>query len=108
MLGLRRAEIEAALARISGESVGEVLTLRILLEQLDVGIQNARTVQALAAATVADKESGLAEAEKRREALERIVTPRQEEARALERLAERKQEDEVALTRHRLGGGWRP
>lgn len=100
----QRGEVEGAIARSSGERVGGVLTLRLLIEQLDRGIQNALTVRTLAAATVAEKQEAYKEAEKRRESLERVVIPRLEQARALERLAERKHEDEMALTSYRLGG----
>lgn len=100
----QRGQIEEALGKTSGESVGGVLTLRLLVEQLDRGIQNALTVRTLAAATVTEKQEAFLEAGRRRESLERIVIPRLEQARALERLAERKLEDEVALTPYRLGG----
>jgi len=58
-------------------------------------------VQALASATVAEKEEQLREAEQRRDTLERIVVPRHEHARALQRMAEQKLEDEAALVQFR-------
>lgn len=97
----QRREVEEALERIVGEPVGEVMMLRLLVEQLDRSIQNAHTLSTLAAATVTDKEAGYVEANRRRESLERVVIPRLEQARALERLAERKHEDEVALHPYR-------
>jgi len=100
----QRGEVERALGRLEGERVGEVLTLRLLIEQLDRSIQNALTVRTLAAATVVEKQEAFTEAQRRTDSLERIVIPRIEHARALERLAERKHEDEVALTPYRLGG----
>jgi flagellar export protein FliJ len=86
---------------LGGESVGALKTIRMLLEQIDQGIQNANTVRALAAATVTDKEDQLREAEQRRDTLERIVVPRHEHARILKRMAEQKVEDEAALTQFR-------
>ena len=100
----QRHEVERVLDEVAGESVGQVQTLRLVLEQLDVGIQNANTVRALAAATTAEKEEQYRQASRNRETLERIVVPRHEAARALERIAERKQEDEAALTRFRSQG----
>ncbi len=101
-LRAQRLEVDAALEKMIGAPVGEVVMLRLLVEQLDRSIHNAHTLSTLAAATVTDKEAGYIEASKRRESLERVVVPRLEQARALERLAERKHEDEVALHPYRV------
>jgi flagellar export protein FliJ len=106
MRGLRgqRREVEHVLGGLSGELVGEVMTLRMIVEQIDRSLQHAHTLVTLASATVTEKEEAYAEANKRRESLERIVIPRLEQARALERLAERKYDDEVALQPYRVRG----
>jgi flagellar export protein FliJ len=98
-LEAQRGAAEDALKRLHGESVGEVKTLRLLIEQLDQGIHNANTVRALAAATVVEKEQMVIEAGRRVETLERVIVPRNEQLRALERIAEQKLDDEAALAR---------
>lgn len=104
-LRAQRREVEVTLERVRGESVGQVQTLRLLLEQLDQGIQNASTVMALATATAKEKAVALAKASRDREALERVVIPRRERARAVQRVAEQKLEDEAALAQFRREGG---
>jgi flagellar export protein FliJ len=101
----RRAEIERALADSDGESIGEVQTLRLLLEQLDRTIQNAATIGALASGTAAEKEQKYMEARRSREALEKVIAPRVEEQRTAERLIEQTREDEVALIQFRSQRG---
>lgn len=100
-LEAQRRVAEDTLKRLHGESVGDVKTLRLLIEQLDQGIHNAHTVRALAAATVAEKEVLVVEAGRRVETLERVIIPRNEQLRALERMAEQKLDDEAALARFR-------
>ena len=100
----QRREVEVRLETGSGDSVGQMKTLRLLLEQLDYGIQNARTVADLAVTAAKDKAEALVAASQEREALERVVMPRREQAEALRRVAEQKSEDEAALTRFRREG----
>lgn len=100
-LETQRRQVEDQLENASGESVGQVQTLRMVLEQLDQGIRNARTVCALASATAADKVEALAKASQDREAMERVLGPRQEQAAAFRRMMDQKAEDEVAMDRFR-------
>lgn len=103
-LDVQRTELQSVMDAIRGESVGQLRTVHLLVEQVDRGIKNATTMRGVAATTVATKAAELAEATARRESLERIVVPRQEHARALQRLAEQKLDDEAALIRFRRGG----
>lgn len=100
-LARQRGELEAAVAQ-SNDSVGQLKTLRLLLDQVDVSVRNANSVRALALATVDEKIEALKEASRYREALERVVGPREEQMRVLQRLAERKEEDESALVPFRI------
>ncbi|MBT8489281.1 MAG: flagellar export protein FliJ [Gemmatimonadetes bacterium] len=100
-LEAQRRQVEQQLENASGESVGQVQTLRLVLEQLDQGIHNARTVCALAAATASEKVEALAKASQDREAMERVLGPRREQAEALRRMMDQKAEDEVAMERFR-------
>lgn len=100
-LARQRGELEAAVAH-SNDSVGQLKTLRLLLDQVDVSVRNANSVRALALATVDEKIEALTEASRYREALERVVGPREEQMRVLQRLAERKEEDESALVPFRI------
>ena len=100
-LEAQRKQIEARLEEMTGESVGQVQTLRLFMEQLDQGIRNARTVCALASATAAEKVEALARASQDREAMERVVGPRRAQADALRRLVDQKAEDEVAMEQFR-------
>ena len=106
-LRAQRREIETKMENLHGESVGQFQTHRLLLEQLDQGIRNATTVMSLASAKAGEMAEALEQASKDREALERVVVPRREQAQALERVAEQKVEDEAALTRFRREGGSR-
>ena len=103
-LEVQRAELESANEGAQNESVGQMRTLRFLLDQVDKGIQNARTLHSLATDTAEGKLAELAEAIRQRESLERIVIPRQEQIRTMQRMAEQKLDDEAALTRFRVGG----
>lgn len=100
-LEAQRKQLEEQLEQMSGESVGQVQTLRIFLEQLDQGIRNARTVCALASATASEKVEALAKASQDREAMERVIGPRREQADAFRRMMDRKAEDEAAMDRFR-------
>lgn len=100
-LEAQRAELDTMLADGVVDSIGQVKTARLLIEQVEQGLHNARTVQALAEATVSEKIEALEEAMQGREALERVIGPREAQARALERLAEQKAEDEAAAHRYR-------
>lgn len=100
-LEAQRREVEEQLENAVGESVGQVQTLRLVLEQLDHGIQNARTVCALAAAAASEKVEALAKASQDREAMERVLGPRREQAEAVRRMMDQKAEDEVAIERFR-------
>ena len=100
----QRRQLEQILGDVGGESVGQVQTLRLLLEKLDQGITNALVVRQLAAATAEEKAEYFTVANRDREALERVVIPRHEHARALQRVVEQKQEDEAALVRFRSSG----
>jgi flagellar export protein FliJ len=102
-LEAQRSELERALQNLSGESVGLVKTFRLLLEQVEQSVHNALTVRALAEATVEEKIERLEQANRSREALQRVVVPRHAQARALERMAEQKQEDEASAHRFRSG-----
>ena len=97
----QRRQVEAQVEGASGDSVGQVQTLRMVLEQLDQGIRNARTVCALAAATASEKVEALAKASQDREAMERVLGPRREQAQAFRRMMDQKAEDEVAMDRFR-------
>ncbi|MEM7414294.1 MAG: flagellar FliJ family protein [Gemmatimonadota bacterium] len=101
----QRAELEAELERLAGESVGQVKTMRLLMEQLDNGIHNALSVRALAAATEAEKLEALTKAAQNREALEKVVGPRREAALAHERQAEQKAIDDIITLRYKAGEG---
>ena len=98
----QRRELETPSAG-GNDSVGQWKTVRLLIEQLDHGIHNARTVVVLAEAALAERVEELEAATRNREALERILVPRHAEVRALERMAEQKQEDEIAAHRYRSG-----
>jgi len=102
-LEAQRRRVEASLERLRGESIGKVKTLRILLEQLHLGVRNARTVCAVAAATASEKVEALSKASRDREALERVIIPRQRRAEALQRIVDQKAEDELAMDRYRRG-----
>jgi flagellar export protein FliJ len=99
----QRADLERLFAAPSGESVGQAKTVRLVIEQVDQGIHNARTVLALAEAAVAEKRRELEKAAQEREAVERVLAPRMAQVQALERLAEQKLEDEVTAIRFRTG-----
>lgn len=101
----QRAELEAELEGLSGESVGQMKTLRLLMEQIDNGIHNALSVRALAAATEAEKLEALTKAAQNREALEKVVGPRREAALAHERQVEQKAIDDLIALRYRAGEG---
>ena len=103
-LTAQRAELEALVAEGGADSIGQVKTTRLLIEQVDQGLHNARTVLALAEATVAEKIEALEQAHQNCEALERIIAPRYAQARALERMADQKVQDEIAAHRFRSGG----
>lgn len=103
-LKAQRAELEALATEGGAASVGQVKTARLLMEQIDQGLHNARTVLALAEAAVAEKVEALEKAHQNCEALEKIIAPRQERARALERMADQKAQDEIAAHRFRSGG----
>ena len=104
-LEAQRKRVEESIERLSGESVGRMKTLRLLLEQLDNGIRNARTVHALASATASEKVEALAKASREREALERVIEPRREQIEAVQRVMDQKAEDELAIDRFRRGRG---
>lgn len=99
----QRRELESTTVENSRDSVGQWKTVRLLIEQLDHGIHNARTVVVLAEASLSEKVEELETATRNREALERILIPRHAQTRALERLAEQKHADEVAAHRFRTG-----
>lgn len=103
LLEQRRA-LESDLEEMTGASVGEVKTMRLLVEQVDGSIQNARSILAMAVATETEKQQSMTEAAQDREALERVVAPRHRRARELERMAEQKQSDELAAIRFRNEG----
>ena len=103
-LEMQRTELESGNAEAPSESVGQMRTLRFLLDQVDQAIQNARVAQGVAASAAETKLAELAEAVQQREALERIVIPRQAQIQAMQRMAEQKLDDEAALTRFRVGG----
>ena len=100
----QRAELEALVSEGGAGSIGQVKTTRLLIEQVDQGLRNARTVLALAEAAVAEKLESLEKAHQNCEALERIIAPRHAQARALERMADQKAQDEIAAHRFRRGG----
>lgn len=100
----QRAAVERAVAAMSGESVGDVMTLRLLLEQLDRALHNACALGALASATEAEKHDKYVEARNRREAMERLVSVRAQRVQSLERLVEQSGEDEAALVTFRSRG----
>ena len=100
----QRQALESDLAEMRGGSVGEVKTLRLLIEQVDGGIQNARSLLAMAVATEGEKQESMTEAAQGRDALERVVLPRHQQAREMERMNEQKQSDELAAIRFRNGG----
>ena len=102
-LRLRRADLERFFSSPAAESVGQAKTVRLVIEQVDLGTQNAQTVLALAEATLSEKLKAFEEASRAREALERVLVPRVAEAEALERVAEQKREDEVAARRFHGG-----
>jgi len=100
-LRAQRVQVERALERLRGESIGQVQTVRLLLEQIDQGIRNARAVGALASAALEEKMEALRVARTDREALERVVDSRRRELHATERLVERRLEDETAMQLYR-------
>ena len=102
-LETQRRELEASATDGGGDSIGQWKTVRLLIEHLDHGIHNARTVVVLAEGTLAEKIEDLEAATRNREALERILIPRHAQVRALERMAEQKDTDEVAAHRFRTG-----
>lgn len=102
-LARQRKALEADLEEMRGASIGEVKTLRMLIEQVDNGIRNARSVLAAAVATESERQESMNEAAQNRDALERVVRPRHEQAREMERIAEQKQSDEIAALRFRNG-----
>ena len=103
LLQERRSELEAELESLAGESVGQLKTLRLLIEQVDHGIHNARSIRAMAAATELEKAQEFTKAMQQREALERVVIPRREEARELDRRNEQKAADDLTALRYARG-----
>jgi len=100
----QRVELEELVNNGEAGSIGHVKTTRLLIEQVDQGLHNARTVLALAESAVAEKLQALTQAHQNCEALERIIAPRQAHARAQERSADQKAQDEIAAHRFRSGG----
>lgn len=100
----QRQALESDLEEMTGGSVGELKTLRLLVEQVDGGIHNARSILAMAVAAESEKQQSMTAAAQDRDALERVVLPRHQEAREMERIAEQKQSDELAAIRFRNGG----
>lgn len=103
-LEAQRQALEADLDEIRGGSIGEVKTLRLLIEQVDNSVRNARTILAAAQATEREKVDSMTVAAKDRDALERVVEPRHQQAREMERMKEQKQSDELAAIRFRRQG----
>lgn len=99
----QRQALESDLEEMSGASIGELKTLRLLIEQVDNSIRNARTILSAAQAVEREKQQSMTEAAQDRDALERVVLPRHEQAREMERIAEQKQSDELAALRFRNG-----
>lgn len=97
----QRQALEADLEEMSGASIGEVKTLRLLIEQVDNSIRNARTILGTAQAVEREKHESMVDAAQDRDALERVVIPRHEQAREMRRAAEQKQSDELAAIRFR-------
>ena len=100
----QRAELEAELEGTEG-AVGQMKTLRLLMDQVDQGIHNARSVRALAAATEAERRAALEKAAQDRELLEKVVQPRKERARADARMREQKAVDDLNQRRFLMGEG---
>jgi len=99
----QRHALESDLEEMHGGSIGEVKTLRLLIEQVDNSVRNARSILQAARTREGEKMESMTEAAQDRDALERVVLPRHEQARELERLEEQKQSDELAAIRYRSG-----
>ena len=99
----QRQALESDLEEMRGGSVGEVKTLRLLIEQVDNSVRNARSILQAAQTREGEKMESMTEAAQDRDALERVVLPRHEQARELERMEEQKQSDELAAIRFRSG-----
>lgn len=93
----------ASMSEGSGATVGDVQSMRMVAEQVDRGIHNARVLRDAAVAEADARAEAFQDAALDRESIERIVSARLEVARQLRRSTEQKLQDEIALVRFCTG-----
>ncbi len=93
----RRRHAQRSLQDVDDCSVGQVQSIRLLLDRIDAGLRNARTVRRAAESEADARAADFIDATRDREAVERVVQTRHEHARQLRQASEQKALDEVAI-----------
>ena len=93
----RRRDARRTLEETDDCSVGQVQSLRMVLDRIDAGLRNARTVRKAAESEADARTAEFIDATRDREAVERVLQSRQEHARQLRQASEQKTLDEVAI-----------
>lgn len=93
----RRRDAQRTLEEAEDCSVGQVQSLRLVLDRIDAGLRNARTVRKAAETEADARAAEFIDATRDREAVERVVETRREHARQLRQASEQKVLDDVAI-----------
>lgn len=93
----RRRAAERSLGSGDPCSVGRVQSVRFMIDRIDAGLRNARTVRQAAETEADARAAAFIDATRDREAVERVLQGRQAHARQLRLATEQKLQDEVAI-----------